>query len=64
VAPPWTFPVLAIDSEHTMNGLTAKSFERIAPGTKSVIAANCGHFVQEEQPEFLLKTLLDFLPHE
>jgi pimeloyl-ACP methyl ester carboxylesterase len=62
VAPPWTFPVLAIDREHTMNGLTTKSFERIAPGTKSVIAADCGHFVQEEQPEFLLKTLLDFLP--
>jgi pimeloyl-ACP methyl ester carboxylesterase len=64
VAPPWTFPVLAIDSDHTMNGLTAKSFERIAPGTKSVIVADCGHFVQEEQPEFLLKTLLDFLPQE
>ena len=64
VAPPWTFPVLAIDSEHTMNGLTAKSFERVAPGTKSVIAPDCGHFVQEEQPEFLIKTLLDFLPQE
>ena len=64
VAPPWTFPVLAIDSEHTMNGLTAKSFERIAPGAKSVIAADCGHFVQEERPDFLLKTLLEFLPHE
>jgi pimeloyl-ACP methyl ester carboxylesterase len=64
VAPPWTFPVLAIDSDHTMNGLTAKSFERIAPGTKSVIAADCGHFIQEEQPQFLVKSLLDFLPHK
>ncbi len=63
VAPPWTFPVLAIDSQHTMNGLTAKSFERITRRTKSVIAADCGHFVQEEQPDSLLKTLLDFLPH-
>jgi len=45
-----------------MNGLTAKSFERIASGLKSMIAIDCGHFVQEEQPDFLAKTLLDFLP--
>jgi pimeloyl-ACP methyl ester carboxylesterase/heme-degrading monooxygenase HmoA len=62
VAPPWTFPVLAIDGDHSMNGLTAKSFARIAPGLKSHIAPDCGHFVQEEQPEFLVRTLLDFLP--
>jgi pimeloyl-ACP methyl ester carboxylesterase len=64
VAPPWTFPVLAIDSDHTMKGLTANSFQRIAPGTKSFIAEACGHFVQEEQPQFLVKTLLEFLPHQ
>jgi len=62
VAPPWTFPVLAIDGDHSMNGLTAKSFERVAPKLRSVIAGDCGHFVQEEQPDFLSKTLLDFLP--
>ena len=62
VAPPWTFPVLAIDGDHSMNGLTAKSFERIASGLKSMIAIDCGHFVQEEQPDFLAKTLLEFLP--
>ncbi len=62
VAPPWTFPVLAIDGDHSMNGLTLKSFERVAPKLRSVIAVDCGHFVQEEQPDFLEKTLLDFLP--
>jgi pimeloyl-ACP methyl ester carboxylesterase len=62
VAPPWTFPVLAVDSDHTMNGLTAESFARVSPGTKSVIAVDCGDFVQEEQPQFLIQTLLDFLP--
>jgi pimeloyl-ACP methyl ester carboxylesterase/heme-degrading monooxygenase HmoA len=62
VAPPWTFPVLAIDGDHSMNGLTLKSFERVAAKLRSVIAVNCGHFVQEEQPDFLMKTLLDFLP--
>ena len=61
VAPPWTFPVLAIDGDHSMNGLTSKSFERVAPKLRSVIAVDCGHFVQEEQPDFLGKTLLDFL---
>jgi pimeloyl-ACP methyl ester carboxylesterase len=45
-----------------MNGLTLKSFERVAATLRSVIAVNCGHFVQEEQPDFLIKTLLDFLP--
>ena len=62
VAPPWTFPVLAIDGDHSMNGLTLKSFERVASKLRSVIAVDCGHFVQEEQPDFLMKTLLDFLP--
>lgn len=62
VAPPWTFPVLAIDGDHSMNGLTAKSFDRIASGLKSMIAIDCGHFVQEEQPDFLAKTFLEFLP--
>jgi pimeloyl-ACP methyl ester carboxylesterase len=64
VAPPWTFPVLAVDGEHSMKGLTSKSFERIAPKLTSVIALDCGHFVQEEQPDFLAKTLLDLLPRE
>jgi pimeloyl-ACP methyl ester carboxylesterase len=45
-----------------MNGLTLKSFERVAPKLRSVIAADCGHFVQEEQPDFLIKTLLNFFP--
>lgn len=62
VAPPWKFPVLAIDGDHSMNGLTLKSFERVAPNLRSVIAVDCGHFVQEEQPGFLMRTLLNFLP--
>ncbi|MBB5060397.1 pimeloyl-ACP methyl ester carboxylesterase/heme-degrading monooxygenase HmoA [Granulicella aggregans] len=64
VAPPWTFPVLAIDGDNSVNGLTAKSFEQVAPTLRSVIVADCGHFVQEEQPGFLVETLLDFLPME
>lgn len=62
VAPPWPFPVLAIDGGHSMNGLTSKSFQRVAPNLRSLIAVDSGHFVQEEQPDFLIKALLDFLP--
>lgn len=62
VVPPWTFPVLAIDGDHSMKGLTAQSFARIAPELKSMLAENCGHFIQEEQPEFLAGALLEFLP--
>ena len=62
VAPPWRFPVFAIDGDHSMNGLTLRSFERVAPELRSAIAVDCGHFVQEEQPDFLIRTLLGFLP--
>jgi pimeloyl-ACP methyl ester carboxylesterase len=62
VTPPWSFPVLAIDGDHTMNGLTAKSFALVAPGLKALIAKDCGHFVQEEQPAFLVRALTEFLP--
>jgi pimeloyl-ACP methyl ester carboxylesterase len=60
VAPPWSFPVLALDGDHSMSGLTARSFARIQPGLKSMLAPDSGHFVQEEQPDFLVRTLLDF----
>jgi pimeloyl-ACP methyl ester carboxylesterase len=60
VAPPWRFPVMALDGDHSMSGLTAKSFARIQPGLKTMLARDSGHFVQEEQPEFLAGTLLDF----
>jgi pimeloyl-ACP methyl ester carboxylesterase len=62
VAPPWTFPVLAIDGDHTMNGLTAKSFAQVAPALKALNVKECGHFIQEEPPEFLVKSLTEFLP--
>ena len=62
VAPPWKFPVLAIDGDHTMKGLTAKSFGQVAPALKALIAKDCGHFIQEEQPEFLVRSLTEFLP--
>ena len=64
VKPPWTFPVLAIDGDHTMNGLTANSFAQVAQNLKALIAKDCGHFVQEEQPEFVVKALTEFLPSQ
>jgi pimeloyl-ACP methyl ester carboxylesterase len=60
VAPPWRFPVLALDGDHSMSGLTARSFARIQPGLRSMLVPDSGHFVQEEQPDLFVKTLLDF----
>jgi pimeloyl-ACP methyl ester carboxylesterase/heme-degrading monooxygenase HmoA len=60
VAPPWTFPVLAIDGDHSMKGVTAQSFARIQPRLKSMLATDCGHFIQEEQPAFLARVLVEF----
>jgi pimeloyl-ACP methyl ester carboxylesterase len=57
VRPPWAFPVLALDGDHCMNGPTGESFARIAPNLKKVIVPDSGHFIQEEQPGFLLKQL-------
>ena len=61
VDPPWNFPVLVLDGDHSMSGLTAKSFERIQPALKAVLVPDSGHFVQEEQPEFLVNTIFEFL---
>jgi pimeloyl-ACP methyl ester carboxylesterase len=60
VAPPWSFPVLAMDGDHSMSGLTARSFAQIQPGLKSMLVPDSGHFVQEEQPDFVARALLDF----
>ena len=60
VAPPWTFPILAMDGDHSLNGLTAQSFSRLQPGLQSKVVSDCGHFIQEEQPAFLMRALLDF----
>jgi pimeloyl-ACP methyl ester carboxylesterase len=64
LSPPFCHRLLspAIDGDHSMKGVTSKSFQQVVPELTSVIAANCGHFAQEEQPKFLVKTLLDFLP--
>jgi pimeloyl-ACP methyl ester carboxylesterase/heme-degrading monooxygenase HmoA len=61
VLPPWTFPAMALDGDHSMAGLTARSFSQILPSLKSGLVPDCGHFLQEEQPEFLVNALLDFL---
>jgi pimeloyl-ACP methyl ester carboxylesterase len=60
VAPPWSFPVLAMDGEKSLGGLTAQSFSRIQPALKRVLVPECGHFIQEEQPAFLTKELVAF----
>ncbi|HEY3453177.1 MAG TPA: alpha/beta hydrolase [Bryobacteraceae bacterium] len=64
VAAPWSFPVLAMDGDRSMSGLTAQSFARIQPALKHLLVPECGHFIQEEQPAFLTKELLAFTADE
>ena len=60
VAPPWNFPVLALDGAKSMAGVTARSFGQIQPGLSSDLVPECGHFIQEEQPAALVEKLLNF----
>ena len=63
VAPPWSFPVLAMDGANSMGGLTAQSFSGLQPALSRVLVPECGHFIQEEQPAFLTNELLAFTAH-
>jgi pimeloyl-ACP methyl ester carboxylesterase len=60
VAPPWHFPVLSLDGDHSFNGQTAISFRRVASDLTTRIVPASGHFVQEEQPAFVSRAFLEF----
>ncbi len=54
-------PVLAVGADHSFGEFTAKNARNVATHVESVIIEDCGHFVDEEQPEALAKVLLAFL---
>jgi pimeloyl-ACP methyl ester carboxylesterase len=41
-----------------------ESLKRVADNVRAIVAADCGHFIPEEQPAFLLKELLAFFGEE
>ena len=56
-----TMPVLAVGADHSFGEFTAKNARNVATDVESVIIEDCGHFVNEEQPEALAKVLRTFL---
>jgi pimeloyl-ACP methyl ester carboxylesterase len=56
-----TMPVLAVGADHSFGEFTAKNARNVATHVESVMIGDCGHFVDEEQPEALAKVLLTFL---
>ncbi|MBH5397808.1 alpha/beta hydrolase [Bradyrhizobium sp. CNPSo 4010] len=57
-----TMPVLALGGDKAFGrGLeTLDSLKRVAANVRGGIIPNCGHWVAEEQPEFVLQALLKF----
>jgi pimeloyl-ACP methyl ester carboxylesterase len=55
-----TMPVLAIGADRVFGAAVEACLKNGAENVKGVAIENCGHFVPEEQPEVLVRHLLDF----
>ena len=53
-------PVLAVGGDHGLGGFGAKNLDTFATNVTGLIIPDCGHFVNEEQPEALSKAMLKF----
>ncbi len=53
-------PILVVDGEKSFKGFTLSNVQNVAENARGVIIANCGHYVAEEQPEELIKQLVQF----
>ncbi len=53
-------PVLAFGADHGMKENTIESFRSVADHVEGGIVTDCGHFVPEERPEFVIEQLLSF----
>lgn len=60
-APPLTLPVLALDGERAGGELNLRSVRRAAPGARSGLVPDAGHFFPEERPGYVADRLLRFL---
>ncbi|MFE0358089.1 alpha/beta fold hydrolase [Streptomyces nigra] len=57
---PLDIPVLAIGGEHAMRDGVEQAVRQVAPNTTGAIAPGAAHFVPEEAPEWMARTLIDF----
>lgn len=55
-----TMPVLALDAEHGYGGNIA-TMETVATNVQGAVVPNSGHWVAEEQPQYLVNQILEFL---
>jgi pimeloyl-ACP methyl ester carboxylesterase len=54
-------PVLALGGELGLGKLVKPMLEGVASHVQGEVIADCEHFIQEEQPEHLLKLINDFM---
>lgn len=54
-------PVLAIGGETAMSNNVGLAMDKIATNVQTVSLNNCGHYIPEEQPKELVKTLINFI---
>lgn len=54
-------PVLALGGEKSFGIQTLRSFQPLGNNVTGGVIENCGHFIQEEQPDVLLDKLAPFL---
>ena len=53
-------PVLAFGADSVMKEDTLRSFQAVANNVRGGVVPDCGHFVPEERPEFVVEQLLAF----
>jgi pimeloyl-ACP methyl ester carboxylesterase len=58
---PLTLPVLVVGGEFSFGAYLGTFFTTVAPGARTVVVPGARHFVPEENPQFLVTTLEDFL---
>jgi pimeloyl-ACP methyl ester carboxylesterase len=56
-----TIPVLAIGGSASVGTMVADKMKRVATNVTGAVAPESGHWIPEEQPEWLTARLLDFL---
>ncbi|HLG77817.1 MAG TPA: alpha/beta hydrolase, partial [Ktedonobacteraceae bacterium] len=54
-------PVLALGGEYSFGSAVAESMSHLASDVQGVIVPNAGHWLNEEQPDFVADQLLTFL---
>lgn len=54
-------PVLALGGELGLGKLVKPMVEGVASHVQGEVVSNCGHFIQEEQPERLLQLISEFM---